>query len=144
MGRAIAESTAAKLIRTSAVAPCSKAGPYKRMMNGAQIATGTAIVIAGTDVSRKMRARHLLYFAGSRSARRFDNIGSPMLDIAFEKNVINSSQWKVALNTPASEYPLLFASRTLLHQAAGAKHRLLTSTGNVNCHSMRRSSRPKV
>src|SRR5882762_4200257 len=103
MGRVLAESAAARLISASADAPCSKAGPYKRIMSGAQIATGMAIVMAGADVRSKLMARHLLYFAGSRSARRFDNMGSPMLDMAFEKNMINGCQWRTALNTPASE-----------------------------------------
>ena len=54
----IAVSTEAKLISTKPAAPCSKPGPYMRMMGRENAATTTAMATAGAVVSTKLMARH--------------------------------------------------------------------------------------
>src|SRR5437660_12391347 len=104
-------------------------------MSGAPIATGIAISMAGAEVIRKPIARQRLYFAAFPSARRLDSIGNPTLETAFDRNMISICQWKQALKTPACAYPLVLASRTLLHQAAGVNENVVNSTeiGRASC-----------
>src|SRR4051794_16171814 len=94
-------------------------------------ATGTAISTAGAVVIRKFIIRQRLYLAASPSARRFESIGRLMLETALEKNVISICQCEQAPNRPACAYPLVLASSTLLHHAAGVKENVVSSTGSV-------------